>query len=164
MNLIFLDIDGVLNSVESMIRRKRERDGADVENREDRDDWPDETLVARLNRLIHATESCVVISSSWRILTPYDKLKAFLVMCGIPEPVIIGATPRFPGKTRGTEIKHWLYEHRHEIAEFDNFVILDDDSDMAPFMSHLVKTKNAVGLQDADVEKAIRILKGEYAE
>jgi hypothetical protein len=161
MNLIFLDIDGVLNSVESMMRKKQERDCAPIEgaNREDRDDWPDETLVARLNRLIHETESCVVISSTWRYMG-FKKVKHFLIHCGIPEPVIIGATPIMPGTRRGRQIQQWMDDNYIQMREFDKFIILDDDSDMLHLMPYLIQTKNAVGLQDADVDRAIRILKG----
>lgn len=45
--------------------------------------------------------------------------------------------------------------------DITSFVILDDDSDMEPHMDKLVKTDYRKGLQDEEVQKAIRILKGD---
>ena len=52
MNIIFLDIDGVMNSTE-------DRFSTELENR---DYW------IRLKRLVNETNSAIVLSSSWRII------------------------------------------------------------------------------------------------
>ena len=96
--------------------------------------------------------------------------------CGIKGEVI-GKTPsRCPilswSGHRGTEIYMWLNNifncrnltytrnTKEEIFKVDNFVILDDDSDMEPFMNKHIKTKFDCGLQEKHSNKAIKILKG----
>jgi hypothetical protein len=51
---------------------------------------------------------------------------------------------------RGEEIQAWLTEN----PDVTQFVILDDDSDMAHLIDHLVQTDHKVGLTAADVKKA----------
>jgi len=55
MKVIFLDIDGVLNSVKSMIESKYEK-------------WSDEPSIENigwLNYIIEKTDAKIVISSTW---------------------------------------------------------------------------------------------------
>ncbi len=160
-NLIFLDFDGVINSVESMIRKKDAREGMPVFSREDRSDWPDTVLVNRLKELIEKTNSSIVISSTWRYRGK-DYCAKVLGSFGIPENLVIGVTPRNTGTCRGKQIQQWLNENYLLFHEFDNFIIIDDDSDMAHLKHRLVQTSNRVGLQDSDIEKAIQLLKGDY--
>jgi len=42
----------------------------------------------------------------------------------------------------------------------ESFVIIDDDSDMKPFMDKLVQTSFNKGLQQKYVDKAIQLLNG----
>ena len=80
---------------------------------------------------------------------------------GIPIELYIGNTPYFTDEKRGIEIQNWIDNNwNNEI--YNNFVILDDDSDMEHLMNHLVKTNNNLGLQDSDVEKAKIILGKTY--
>ena len=57
--------------------------------------------------------------------------------------------------TGGKEIDGWLKAHADEV---ESFVILDDDSDMKPWGSHLVKTSWANGLQPNHIRAAKKIL------
>lgn len=50
---------------------------------------------------------------------------------------IAGSTPADARGYRGKEIDEWLKAH---VDEVESFVILDDDNDMKPWGSHLVKT------------------------
>jgi len=69
----------------------------------------------------------------------------------------IGRTPhKWYLRSRGEEIKSWLDEYKDQNIE--SFVIIDDCNDMDPYMDHLVQTDHKIGLQDQDVEKAIKIL------
>jgi hypothetical protein len=44
----------------------------------------------------------------------------------------------------------------------ESFVILDDDSDLEPYMNRAVIVNGEVGLTEADVDKAIEILGREW--
>ena len=158
--IVFLDIDGVLNSK----RFHRERDEACPESESTYDlDWQlDCVAVARLNRLIAATEAKIVISSSWRTLLDPSELKRILVEHGLLAE-IIGATPHKAPEmlarygsfnVRGHEIDYWLRKH----PDVDRFVILDDDADMDMHSNRLVQTDCAEGLLDEHVELAIRMM------
>lgn len=168
MRVIFLDIDGVLNS-EAFLRE------LDVEHRElghhdlcecyRLEHQIDRDAVARLNHLIAETGAKIVISSSWRRLLDPPELRRVLGEYGLVAE-IIGETPdghddemraayEFPDQLfRGNEIDFWLKAH----PEVDRFVILDDCSDMAMHGSRLVQTDAQVGLTDEDVELAIRVM------
>lgn len=138
MNIIFLDIDGVMNSTE-------DRFSTELENR---DYW------IRLKRLTNETNSAIVLSSSWRIIERLTNL----VKKRLKEYDIkyVDKTPYLSG--RGNEIKTWLESTNIKV---DKFVIIDDEiSDIVDlFPNNVVKTDMYKGLQDDDVEKAIKILK-----
>lgn len=56
---------------------------------------------------------------------------------------------------RGVEIKQYLDEHQ----EIENYVILDDDSDMLLSQKdHFIKTDSESGISEEDVKRAIEIL------
>jgi hypothetical protein len=100
-----------------------------------------------------ASSAAVCLSSSWRT-THVGHDRRLLRCMGITAPVI-GSTPRLDHGQRGDEIEYWL---RRRAREHRRFVILDDDVDLEPFMDRLVRTDWRVGLQDADCEKALRLL------
>ena len=137
MKVIFLDVDGVLNS---------SQDGFNIKLETRRH-------LVLLKQLVDETGAEIVLSSSWRI---YDKTRVFikkkLEEYGI---ALIGFTPD-TGESKGKEIKKWLDETSYHI---ERFVILDDDSDMDEYThAKLVKTDPNIGLQQADIIKAIHLL------
>ena len=137
MKVIFLDVDGVLNSSQDGFNIKLETT----------------KHLVLLKQLVDETGAEIVLSSSWRI---YDKTRAFikkkLEEYGI---ALIGVTPD-TGESKGKEIKKWLDETPYSI---ESFVILDDDSDMDEYAhAKLVKTDSNIGLQKADIIKAIHLL------
>ena len=145
MKIIFLDIDGVLNSRKSLANFKSL--------------WqlsPDN--ISQLNRIIDATNAKIVISSSWRYCKEISsELESYLNNdCGI-KGEIIGRTPVIGfSRRRGCEIATWVEEWQGETIE--SFVILDDGSDMEPFMDRLCQTSFEVGLTEKDADKAIKML------
>ena len=153
MKLIFLDIDGVLNSHDFLYRwqEKTARDRVEFKGNEHL--MLDPVAVGRVNRILTVSGAKVVISSSWRHGWPIERLKEILKTVGFIGE-IIDCTPRY-GKDRGHEIDEWLQNHNEG---HDPFVILDDDSDMAHMAKHLVKTSFAHGLLDEHVEESIRRL------
>lgn len=149
MKVIFLDFDGVLNSVEYW-RRGSHRDANDTSL------MLDPAAVGLVNQIVRRTGAKVVISSSWRIL-PSMRANEALNRCGFIGD-IIGETPNLRDGVlvRGHEIQAWLDAH----PEVKAFVILDDDSDMAHLAGNLVKTVHAVGITQANADAAVLTLGG----
>lgn len=142
MKIIFLDFDGVITTYKS---------GYNI----------DPEKVKLLLKIVEETGAKIVISSSWRshnIETTREKLGNLTFM-----KHVIDVTPRFTVRDydgdywsvpRGMEINHWLDKH-----DVDNYVILDDESDMLlEQKKHFVKTDIYKGLSEKGVEKAIKIL------
>lgn len=150
--LIFLDIDGVLDSNKSHYKL-------------------DPDLFDNLGNILQRTGAMIVVSSSWRCDNVPDTV-AFMTDSDNPRvgsnpfpftDKIIGVTPILytvvDGEidrpaTRGEEIAAYLKGH-----PCDNYVILDDCDEMLPEQwPHLVLVNDEFGLTDADVEKAVCIL------
>lgn len=154
MKVLFLDIDGVLNS------------GNYIKRLDGRFDDPkyqiDPDAVVRLNAITDLTGCKIVVSSTWRIAfirhpTPLDALQRCLRAYDITGEVI-GMTPdkvNCVRNCRGKEIQSWLDDHYNEV---EKFVIIDDDSDMGRLKNHLIKTLFADGIQDTHVRKIVEIL------
>jgi hypothetical protein len=144
MNIIFLDIDGVLNSWKDL--------EFELENNPDADIYIN-TIFERptllLKEIINKTDAKIVLSSSWRIVH-FEKAITLLKKYGIR---IYDRTP-YLGTIRGKEIKTWLTDNDY----VDSFVILDDDADMEDLIDNLIKTNNYYGLQEEHVEQAINML------
>ena len=146
MNIIFLDIDGVLNS-----HRKLEEVYNKTHKPHSGYEYPfDEICLNNLKKLIEITDSKLVITSVWRKDeegrdTLINALKEYEL-----DQYIIGYTPIL-GKKRGIEIQAYL----DQLDYTPNFIILDDNSDMEELINYLVKTNIKVGLTESNVEEAI---------
>jgi HAD domain in Swiss Army Knife RNA repair proteins len=163
VRVIFLDIDGVLNSeaflltLDAQHRGLGPHEGCECYRLERQ---IDHRAVARLNHLITETAAKIVISSSWRRLLDPPELRRVLGDHGLVGE-IIGETPNLSEDPalyrirRGHEIDAWLRDH----PEVDCFVILDDGGDMAMHMNRLVQTDAQEGLRDEDVDLAIRVMR-----
>lgn len=155
MKIIFLDIDGVLNSGKYIKSVGPELWDNPVNQM-------DPLAVARLNKITDATGAKIVVSSTWRVAfishpTPVPALQECMKSYGITGDVI-DMTPDKPNSTRnrrGKEIQLWINEHFNDI---EKFVIIDDDSDMGRIRTHQVLTKFEDGLQDFHVDRIIEIL------
>lgn len=95
----------------------------------------------------------IVVSSSWRRLG-LEQVKKTLKSNGIDSDRVIDITGDEKGE-RGVQVKAWLDRH----PDVTSFVCIDDENDFSGMMDHLVKTNSWVGLTEADVNKAIDILK-----
>ena len=68
-------------------------------------------------------------------------------------------TPELFGSCRGDEIRQWLTDNAYDY-NIENFVILDDEADMAEFTDkNLVQTDTNIGLQKQNAIECIMILK-----
>jgi hypothetical protein len=149
MKIIFLDIDGVLNSHKTFDNSKRKQ--KDYVWKETDDIDPDN--VAQLNRILNITNAFIVISSSWRNGRSVELLKTIAQKVRIDSTRIIDKTPTLT-RDRGDEIKLWLKKNR----QVKKFVILDDDSDMGSLKKHLVQTDPSIGLSEQIADIVIKKL------
>jgi len=131
MNIIFLDIDGVLNHElhyqEKSQDERFEEVGLPLCNISNKS-------VEILNDLTDATNAKIVVSSTWRTGKSLDKLKGMFKDFGITGE-LIGKTPFIFTKPewwrpapRGLEIQCWLDHYNSK--ENVKYVIFDDDADM----------------------------------
>lgn len=157
MKIIFLDIDGVLNShmfLQGLTGMTWDSDDQKM---------IDPAAVVLMNELIARTAAKVVLSSSWRYNhTPAD-MQRLLEVHGFVGEVIDSTPTAFEdvnvpyGETRqrGHEITTWLEEH----TDVTSFVILDDDGDMARLSARLVRTTFQSGLLPEHIDRATVMLR-----
>jgi hypothetical protein len=151
MNIIFLDVDGVLNSEEFEVYHPEFCFGLDIYQRE-----LDTLALIRLQKLVQSTNSVVVISSSWKHSKGLPVLIAALNSYNIG---VVGITGHVDSRIRGIEIKNWIDDN---INLVDSYLILDDDEDMLYMQKdNFIHIDNKYGLTDKDVAKGISILNGE---
>lgn len=151
MNVLFLDVDGVLNSERSFLAGQQR-----LREYPDKDDpyflkitkcTIDPIACDMVNRICRGLDVKVVVSSTHRMHFPdgpnkLDQLKNYFDVLGVKSEYVIGWTPRLNAK-RGIEIKLWLEEH----PEVKQYVILDDSCDMLPEqMGNFVRCPGETGM------------------
>lgn len=155
MKIIFLDIDGVLNSART---QETFRDYVFVSD----------DKVMLLKELVEQTDAKIVLSSSWRegwaLKDKYPKcrhvdVELYEALCdklAQYDLKLFDYTGK--GRMRGLEIDEWLKREHDE--KIESFVILDDmdETDFWPHSSHLVQTDISKGLTKKCVEMAIKKL------
>lgn len=113
MKIIFLDIDGVLNTGASTLYNLREF--PEDSSRENRAKF-DPMACSNLNYLLETfPESKIVISSTWRKLKSLDELKEIFRMNKIHPDKIIGVTPSLGDRVK--EIHAWCDENGVDAKE-----------------------------------------------
>ena len=157
MKVIFLDIDGVLNSEKFLKNNPNQA--------------IDKNSVSILKNIVDKTGAVIIMSSGWRLwfddnMMPedgysqclYDILSEFDIK-------LFGRTPDFSTeeiRTRKTfshvkakEITAWLNEH--EIV--DKYVVIDDlDLKNEEINSHLIRTNVQVGITEYDEIRVIDMI------
>lgn len=153
MKVIFLDIDGVLNTADSMYMDRfipcEDIDGQIVP------DHLSYRSVRILNDIIKETGAKVVISSTWRLGRSVEWLQKLLDRYGF-EGEVIGRTGKLWDECRGAEIQQWLDVKTD--YDIESFIIIDDDSDMAHLLGHLVHTEIMLGLYEKHKKQSIKTL------
>ena len=156
IKIIFLDIDGVLNS-----KQYKRKIGSKFD---DPKYQIDPLAVKRLNDIIAATNTKIVISSTWRLSFIYaanalQKMQDCFADYGIND--IVDCTPQILASDgtplisfRGDEIKEWLKNNK----DVSSFVVLDDIDMSDEFGNKMILTSEEDGLQDHHVQMAIGTL------
>lgn len=143
MKVIFLDIDGVLNSRRTAIAAG----GFPYGFLPDQMARFDPVAIALIRLLCRQTAAQVVISSTWRIGSTIEEFAPL----ALP---VIGLTPELH-TIRGAEIQAWLDAH----PEVTRYVIVDDNTDMLPeHGAWFVRTTIDDGLRFQHYEKALSLL------
>ncbi len=149
MKVVFLDFDGVLNSLGFFQREHGPLDRLDP------------AAVQRLDLLVRRAGAKVVVSSSWRVGRTLDALRQLLAQAGY-DGEVVGCTPDLGSRVyvadgsalRSLEIRAWLDAQTEPV---EAYVVLDDGAldELAPCF---VRTTFATGLCDEHVEEALAIL------
>lgn len=158
MKIIFLDVDGVLNTYYTEAKTSN---GAT---------FVDDRKVHILKDIIDKTGAKIVLSSTWRIgwkhlelsmkdtwaakdfIELRDKLREFEIDLYDKTPIL----DKFM-RCRGEEIKMYLNNSKDDI---EGYVIIDDLGGkwLRPCSSHLLQTSEYKGLQEKHVKVVERIL------
>ena len=164
MRVLFLDIDGVMNSQASAIYWNRK--GLDNGGFSKRHGAFCPIAVSNLTYLLEEVPDLkIVVSSTWRLGETTESMREILKeLAGVDPERVIGLTPSMRdfglesapeerkeflrywlkkySYNRGLEISWYLLQH----PEVTHFVILDDDSDMGALLPFLCKTNFRDGL------------------
>ena len=157
MNVVFLDIDGVVQPHNSFTRFDyMNYDTIKYLSDKYHTDW-EFSAVERLKYILDSTNSRIIISSNWREPNNSYKMYDLLKIQGLDKyyyadnPYIIEDSSYY--KIRTKEINASLNKY-----DIKNYVILDDMVDLIRyFPSNFVCVNNYIN--DKDVERAIKILK-----
>lgn len=169
---LFLDFDGVLNTMEyqTALQWKGEP-GYDEYGT-----LFDPYTVECLEYIIDRTSARLVISSSWR-LDGIDRMREMWAARNMPGEVF-GVTPALdklyfksldgghdtfsviPYGTRGLEISEWLRTHPQKQGISYTYAIIDDGDDfLQTQFNHIVITEPETGLTKEVADKVIQILR-----
>ena len=163
--ILFLDIDGVLNT-----ERQHNRCVSEGIAQVDGFGYTfDPKAVANLKRIVKQTDADIVISSSWKFWG-LDAMQRMWIRRNLPGKVI-DVTPNNVSDEmllsvdleymdipagKGSEIKEWLTTKGQQVT---HYAILDDLPDMLPEQqSHFVQTDPRVGITQDDADSIISIL------
>lgn len=152
IRLLFLDVDGVLNSHKTqVIYGTIAFPGSDSSTGYVDDRHATDRLAAGLvNKLCEATGAHIVVSSSWRVGSTLEQVRIMLETLGVNPKYILGKTDTIGGR-RGDQIDRFvkaittqdglqwlkrceLVDQNLGLAEkvyLESYAIVDDDSDMS---------------------------------
>lgn len=157
MNIIFLDIDGVLNSLPYFENMASKNEFCELNN----------DNVSILAKIYHQNDAKIVLSSTWRFLKDKtghagDMYSYLIQTLSEYDMEIISVTPIISAN-RPKEIKVWL--ENNDIDNMFNFIIIDDDFSKRHYDTYglgdrLIQTKyfcNSLsegGLQEKHIKQA----------
>lgn len=149
MKIIFLDYDGVVNTLIF-----------DKEGKKPKFNFPEDNKVNNfqaicwLNKLCKEQGAKIVVTSTWRKAENY---KECLYNGGLDKDIeILGKTDELGN--RGEEIKKWLKENK----DIEDYIIIDDEEySMGNLIDKLVKTDTFLGITYYTYNLATLFLNGE---
>ena len=157
MNIIFLDIDGVLNSLPYFENMASKNEFCELNN----------DNVSILAKIYHQNDAKIVLSSTWRFLKDKtghagDMYSYLIQTLSEYNMQIISITPIISAN-RPKEIKAWL--DNNNIYKVINYIIIDDDFSKSHYDKYglgdkLIQTKyfchdlSEGGLQEKHIKQA----------
>ena len=153
MKVIFLDFDGVITTYDSKWKINMYK-------------------INIINDICDKTDAKIVVTSTWRmgyhddVYACHERLKRYFIKNNYLDNFkdtfdkfisnIIGMTECIGG-LRGDEIKSYMNEH----PEVENYVIIDDDSDMCDYqLCNFIQTDTYDGITERDAKLCVDILNG----
>lgn len=180
--IVFLDIDGVLCTTNSINQSIADWCGIDVDDPNlfvkyksitkdlgffpsiDMDNWPfDRAALKNIHELARIPDVRFVISSTWRLGKTVNQLEELFAMKGM-NIRIVGRTPsdHHTLHGRGEEIKYWSDSTATDNKNFEvsSFVIIDDDifDIKKHFPNNIVETNFKDGFTNEHLKLAKDIL------
>lgn len=148
MKVVFLDVDGVLNSNRTCLAMG----GIPSGMRKDAVKFLDPLALSMIREICKLSDAKIVLSSTWRKCRNY---KEYAIEFDLP---IIDRTDSYSdkGHMRGYEIEDWLEKN----LEVTHYAIIDDDSDMLEYQKKYFVHTN--GLEGFLYSHALRL--GEILE
>ena len=152
--VIFIDIDGVLNSeINQDLNFKQGR-------------WFSHNLILDpeamlcLKEIIDQTGAELILSSTWRYPDEdgsFASKENFINQLSSYDLSLSGETPQLPEYDRAAEISEYLDEH----MDIGHFVVIDDDIDLLKneeIKPHILHTNHQFGLVKSEIAEAVSIL------
>ena len=158
MLILMLDIDGVLNSWQSIHYFNYAKDrGFILEKGGHENLCP--IAISNLNCLMEEyPQMKIVISSTRRKYNTQDEIKSILTRNDfLYSDRIIGRTGEIPDGCRGDEIDAYVKKHGATV-DLKEFIIIDDDDDMGTVMDHLIQTDQRVGFDFISFHRCLSYL------
>ena len=134
MNIVFTDIDGVLNTV-------------------NRSEWNQESIKLYDDLCEEYNLKCV-LTSTWRVNRTIQEMRNVFNQQGV-KTKIVDFTPIIPFSGRGEEIEEWLKNN-----SWNKFIIIDDNiRDIESFgLPNIIKCRGWVGFSNEEYNLAKKIL------
>ena len=148
MKIIFLDIDGVLNSQRTCVANN----GYPHDFLPSSMEMFDHVAIKLIRKACELSGASIVLSSTWRIMHTVHE-----VANGLDLPVFDKTTTK-DGR-RGKQIQEWIDKN----PQVTNYAIIDDDSDMEPSQqNNFVHTDYLDGFVWRDFTRLCFLLDCEY--
>ena len=160
MKVIFLDIDGVVNTSANKWEtgRVKFRGKRCIPTNKE----PKRTLVKLIKWMLE-NDAYFVMSTSWGRNSVAEDWNKILRNYGVKKDLVISRTSLRQDGTRGLEILEWLEKWntdevgKHGKERVENYVVIDDDvKDIIPYIkpkSCIIHTNVRKGLTESDLEK-----------
>jgi HAD domain in Swiss Army Knife RNA repair proteins len=152
VKVLFLDMDGVINSDRFMRRTHVRRSLVPKFSEAAFLAMIDPDAVALVNEIVDRTGCAVVSSSAWRTIWNPERLTKMLRAQG-GTFTVSSKTPVTP-ESRGRQIASWLERH----TGVESAAILDYNDDMGSLRPLLVRTTHERGIEPVHVERAVALL------
>ena len=170
MNILFLDIDGVLNTYEEFDELPNTYSDFSKEKAQElQNRYPKQKIISALesicsqkvkilNKVLEKYNPYIVVSSTWRKHFAIDVLDQILCLRGLSKTIasytpIITENKAWLGSSeghRGKEIQLWLENFRLQLKDC-NICILEDSMSVAPYEKYCVRTNSMKGLMESHI-------------